>query len=371
MILKTDCKYFIGDRPCKFSKAEGVMCNDCGYYSPVKFKIIIIKLDALGDVLRTTSLLSALKKQHPDSFVTWVTMSDAKDVFKNNPNVDELLFYENTFTTHKILNEKFDLLIHPDASPTSAAMATTVNAKEKRGYVLNEMGKVVPANKEAETWLEMGVFDQLKKANSITYQEHIHRLSKLPYEKGEIQLFLNDEEENFAKQFSEKNNLSRFKTLVGLNTGASKRWQLKQWRDEGFVELIEKLQQHKDVGILLYGGEEEKEKNDLLKKKFPNVIDTGSNNSLRQFFALMSLPHIVLTGDTMALHVATAFRKKVICYFGPTSANEIEDYGRMIKIQPDMDCLVCYKQQCDFNPNCMQLISSGMINDAVIKSLEN
>lgn len=360
----------MGDRPCKFSKAEGIICDVCGYYSPVKFKIVIIKLDALGDVLRTTCLLTSLKKEHPDSYVTWVTRSESKDIFKNNPYVDELLFYDDSFTTYKMLNEKFDLLIHPDASPASAAMATSVHAKEKRGYVLNDIGKVVAVNKEAETWLEMGVFDQFKKANTITYQQHIHTIAKLPYNKEEILLYLSEEDQSFAKQFYEKNNLSKFKTLIGLNTGASKRWQFKQWRDEGFVELIEKLQKHKDIGVLLYGGEEEREKNASLKKKFPNVIDTGSSNSLRQFFALMDLSDIVLTGDTMALHVATALKKKVICYFGPTSANEIEGYGRTIKIQPEMDCLVCYKQQCDFIPNCMQLISSSMIYNAVMELSE-
>lgn len=365
MILKTDCKYYVGDRPCKFSKAEGVMCV-CGYYSPVRFKIMIIKLDALGDVLRTTSLLISLKKQYPDSFITWVTRTDSKAIFKNNPFVDELLFYEDPFTTYKMLNEKFDLLIHPDASPSSAAMASSVHAKEKRGFVMNEKGKVEAANSESETWLEMGVFDQFKKANTITYQQHIHNIAKIPFDKEEILLYLSDDEKNFAHEFYVKNNLSKFKKLIGLNTGASKRWQFKQWRDEGFVELIEKLQKHPDTGILLYGGEEEKEKNNFLKSKFPNVIDTGSNNSLRQFFALMDLADIVLTGDTMALHVATALKKKVICYFGPTSANEIEDYGRMIKIQPEMDCLVCYKQQCDFIPNCMQLISADMIYNAII-----
>ena len=180
-------------------------------------------------------------------------------------------------------------------------------------------------------------------------------------------LLLSASEIEFANDFYRHHGLSRFKVLVGLNTGASNRWQLKQWRDEGFIELIQKLKFHDDIGILLYGGKDERQKNHDLKNRFPNVIDTGCDNTLRQFFALMNLSDIVITGDTMALHVATALKKKVVCYFGPTSAHEIEDYGRIIKIQPLMDCLVCYKQQCDFNPNCMQLISSDMIYKAVLQ----
>ena len=61
MILKTDCRFYVGDRPCKFSKAERIKCDNCNYYNPVRFRIIIIKFDAFGDVLRTTCLLTSLK----------------------------------------------------------------------------------------------------------------------------------------------------------------------------------------------------------------------------------------------------------------------------------------------------------------------
>jgi len=42
MILKTDCKHFPGDKPCKPNKLENKKCDDCEYYSPIKFKILII-----------------------------------------------------------------------------------------------------------------------------------------------------------------------------------------------------------------------------------------------------------------------------------------------------------------------------------------
>jgi ADP-heptose:LPS heptosyltransferase len=78
----------------------------------------------------------------------------------------------------------------------------------------------------------------------------------------------------------------------------------------------------------------------------------------------------MITGDTMALHAATALKKKVICLFGPTSSNEIEDYGRVRKIVPNMDCLVCYKQNCDFVPNCMDSISADTINKSINETIE-
>lgn len=126
---------------------------------------------------------------------------------------------------------------------------------------------------------------------------------------------------------------------------------------------------NKDLGILIFSGEDEVDRNNELIKLFPTLVNTGSMNSLRQFFSLMDRPDIILTGDTLALHTATALKKKGICFFGPTSSAEIEHYGRIKKISAEMDCLVCYKPECDFNPNCMDLISSDMIYEAIISEI--
>lgn len=366
MILKTDCKHFPGNKPCVPSKTEGKKCNDCNYYELVDFKILIIKLDATGDVLRTTSILPSLKKKFPKSHITWITRKNAKELFINNLFVDELLIFENNDTLARLLVEKFDLLIHPDASAVSASLASICNAKSKKGYVLDEKGKVIPVNDDAVEWLEMGAFDDLKKKNQKTYQEIIHKIAGLDYQKDEIQLHLNQTELDFKNSFYKKNKLNKFKYLVGLNTGAGTRWQYKQWHLDGYSELIEKLDVDKEIGILLYGGPDEVERNEILKNKFPNVIDTGTDNTLRQFFSLLDLCDVLVTSDTMALHAATALKKKIVCLFGPTSYAEIEDYGRVNKIIPDLDCLVCYKPKCDFEITCMGSITSDMVYEKVM-----
>lgn len=361
MILKTDCRYFPGDRPCIFNKKEGAVCDNCSHYSPVNFKILIIKLDAIGDVLRTTSLLHALKEKHPGSHITWLTKYNARELFTNNNLIDTLLFLENPELTARLMTEEFDLVINTDASPVNCSLASLAKGKEKKGFILDAKGRVKPVNQEAVEWLEMGAFDHLKKANKKTYQQIIHEICGLPFNNGEIIINLTDSEKAFRHKFLKDNNLDKYEIVIGLNTGSSRRWKLKQWRFEGYTELISKLNENGKTAVLLYGGKEEEEKNALLKARFPNVIDTGTGNSLREFFALMDIPDIVITGDTLALHVASALKKNIVCLFGPTSYNEIEDYGRIKKVYPKLDCLVCYKQECDFIPNCMDLISADMI----------
>lgn len=361
MILKTDCLHFPGDRPCKFNKESGQICTDCPHYKKNGIKILVIKLDAVGDVLRSTCLLPSLKTQYPESVIYWVTKQNAVDLFRNINSVKYVLPFESNETLIRLLNQKFDILIHPDANPVSGGLASLVHAEEKFGFVLNEYGVVQPLSPAAEAWLEMGAFDEKKKNNKKTYQEVIHAISGLPYNKAEIQLELNEEEKLFRDKFSEKHNLSRFNKIIGLNTGASARWRLKQWHQHHLESLIEMYKGDSTIGILLYGGPEEAERNAILENKFPFIINTGTDNTLRRFFSLLDLSDVVITGDTLGLHAATALRKKVICLFGPTSSAEIEDYSRIYKVVPEMDCLVCYKPECDFVPNCMDLISPQKI----------
>lgn len=359
--LKSDCIHFPGDRPCEPHKKTGIICDDCNLYKPVKNKILIIKLDAIGDVLRTTSILPSLHSHYPDAFISWLTKENAKDLFKNNNLVNEILIYEKPFTSYYLNSVKFDLVINLDPSPVSSAIASSANSNNKIGFGLNELGKVQPFNAQAEEWFKMGAFDFLKKQNTKTYQQIIHEICSLKYNKSEIIINTNAEETEFAKNFFEKNDLGKFDFLIGINPGASERWEFKKWRREGYIELFEKINSEFNCGILLYGGNEESDLLNELSSVNKNIINTGSNNSLREFISLMTLPDIFITGDTLALHIATALKKEILCLFGPTSFNEIEDYGIIDKIYPDMDCLVCYKMKCDFKPNCMEMITSDMV----------
>src|SRR4030065_1000671 len=111
MILKTDCRFFKGDKPCDPHKENGVKCDDCNYYKPIQFKILIIKLDAVGDVLRTTSILKPLKNKYTDSYIIWCTRQNSRELFKDNPLVDEVMTVEED-ALFRINAEEYDIVIN-------------------------------------------------------------------------------------------------------------------------------------------------------------------------------------------------------------------------------------------------------------------
>src|SRR5262249_25786042 len=127
---------------------------------------------------------------------------------------------------------------------------------------------------------------------------------------------------------------------------------------------------HPDIQFLLLGGPSERERHERLKSASTlKLFDSGCDNPVRHFAAIVGHCHVVATGDTLAMHIAVALGCRTVVLFGPTSAPEIDLYDTGEKVVPDMTCLSCYKTSCDFVPNCMDLISTDMVDAALTRQL--
>jgi len=365
MDINPRCRHFPGDRPCVYHKQDGARCDSCAHYSPVGFRILIIKLDALGDVLRTTCLLPALRRSYPEGHVTWLTLEAARPVLEQNPYVNET-WSLGTESLARLGVQTFHLVLNPDASKASAGMASVARAKERRGFMLGEVGQVVPLSPEAETWLALGARDDLKRANRTTYQDHVHRMCGLDAEGQGIVLRLTDREREFADRWLGDAGIEPGTRLIGFNTGSSPRWPKKQWPRERYLDLARRLEGMFDGRVVLLGGRLERGTNRWLSEQTGGyALDTGSDHDLRHYFALVGRCDVVVTGDTLGLHVALALGKKVVALFGPTSPWEVDLYGRGVRVVSDLDCVCCYRSECAESPTCMERIRPEAVMDAI------
>jgi lipopolysaccharide heptosyltransferase III len=364
-----DCRFFLGDRPCTWHKQTGVLCT-CDHYQRVDERLLIVKLDAMGDVLRSTALLPPLAEVHPRAAITWITRKESVPLLQRNPYVAEVLELGPEALVH-LQTRTFDRVINLDASKISAALATAARSDRKDGYVLDARGYVQPTNDAARQWLEAGVFDDIKRQGTSTYQDRMAAILDLTGRRHQYVFELGKDEIARATEYLTWLGLDLERPIVGLNTGAGGRWPLKQWREEGYVELVTRLGGHEGVQFLLLGGPGERERNERLKRQSPaHVWDPGCDHNVRHFAALLGHCQVVVTGDTLAMHLSLALGRRTVVLFGPTSAPEIELYDLGEKIVPDMGCLSCYKNSCDFVPNCMDLISTSMVERAVVRQLE-
>jgi ADP-heptose:LPS heptosyltransferase len=267
---------------------------------------------------------------------------------------------------------EFDYAINMDASRISAGMLALARARHKTGFLLHPQGYVVPTNAGAAAWLEMGTNDVLKREGTRTYQSWMKRILEFDDQPGDrYVMVLREEEREAGRQHLRELGVDLSRPLVGLNTGAGGRWELKQWREDGYAELIQRIAPTLGLQFLLLGGPAEEPRNARLlaaSEGLP-VFDPGGRNAVRHFAALVGACDALITGDTLAMHIALALEVRSVVLFGPTSAPEIELYGLGEKVLPDMTCLGCYKNTCDFVPNCMELISVDMVADALRRQL--
>ena len=127
------CKRFSGYKPC--FPDHNCWENGCKDNIPVGTKILLINLDAMGDVLMTTAQLPAIKRKFPDSTIYWITLKNATPLLFNNSLVDHIF----TLDASSILilqQMKFDYVLNVDKSQLSCALLNSekCHAGQRRPY---------------------------------------------------------------------------------------------------------------------------------------------------------------------------------------------------------------------------------------------
>lgn len=351
MIVHFDCRHFLGHKPCSFRRE----CDGCPFYEPFGFRILIIKLAAMGDVLRTTPLLRGLKQAHPGCHISWLTEPDVFPLLQGVSDIDRLIPYTPEWAM-RLQCEAFDRLFCFDKEPKATALAMQIRAKRKTGFGMGEFGNVAPLDKESEYTFDLGINDELKfRKNTKTYPELIYECAGLPYSSAQEYVFADLRDEIGAAREDLRRLGARPEDLkVGLNTGAGEVFATKKWTEEGYTRLAERLASELGVKVLLLGGPREVERNARIASSAAHsVINTGNDNPIRKFAGIVGNCDLLVTGDTLALHLAIGLKVPVLVLLGPTCHQEIELYGRGAKIISDFECSPCYLSRCPKETTCM------------------
>ncbi|MBU2634236.1 MAG: glycosyltransferase, partial [Nanoarchaeota archaeon] len=211
----------------------------------------------------------------------------------------------------------------------------------KEWFNMSYLGKKTPKIKG------MHYNDYLKKRNKKTWQKIMSEMLDIDTSKCSLHYKLTEKQKKFASDFARRYNLRKNDLIIGLNTGSGEKWPSKNLSVEKTSKLAEKLYNELKAKIILFGGPNEIERNNeiIAKAKVP-IINTGCGNDLFEFPSLISLCHLFITSDTLGMHLAIALKRKVVVFFGPTSAEEIELFNLGKKIISKHPCYCCYKLDC-------------------------
>lgn len=338
------------------------------------FKILIIRMSSIGDIVLTTPVLRLLKQKFPGSKIDFVIKKQFAPVLSDNPFLNRLLIFDRA--DNKSLKQ-----IRNEIVATKYDIIFDLHKNFRSYYLTNETSAGKIARYKKGVWrrfLFVKFKIRPKKKLLPVYQRYLACLKFLNIHDDFAgpDFFIND---SLQTEISTKYShfLNEHKSLlIGVAPGAS--FKTKRWTPEGFSEVINRLIEEKNAGIILFGNEADRNITTALRiKNKTRAMDVTGELSIMETTALLNHCHIVLTNDTGLMHIATALKKKVVAIFGSTT----EDLGffpyntEHIVVQNDkLNCRPCShigRHECPKKHfKCMKDISSQQVYEAVLKMID-
>ena len=255
-------------------------------------KILIIKLGATGDVVRTTTLLNVLNGE-----IHWLTADDNLILLNTIKQITKCIPWSKADV---LRNEDYDFVINLEDYLHTARLLNEIKHKELFGAYLNRSNNLTYTESSKE-WFDISIIsnfgikkaDELKFNNRKTYQEMI--FNGLGYTfRGE-------------KYFLPKSPDSDLVGDIAIAPNSGSVWPMKNWAY--YDELKVKLEGH---GYAV------------------NALPI--RNSLLEHIGDIRNHHYLISGDTLPMHIALGNEIKCLTIFICTSPWEIYDYGLQRKI---------------------------------------
>jgi lipopolysaccharide heptosyltransferase II len=250
-------------------------------------KILIIKLGATGDVVRTTTILNVLNGE-----IDWITDDNNLILLDSIKQIRKYIPWSKADT---LQNAHYDLVINLEDSLQTAKLLTEIKYKQLFGAYLNRSNKLTYTESSKE-WFDIGISsnfgkkkaDELKFKNRKTYQEMIF--------KGLGYTF------NGEKYFLPTPKETSLRGDIAIAPESGSVWPMKNWAY--FDELKLKLEENGYTVNFL-----------PLRKTFLEHIGDIKNH------------RYLISGDSLPMHIALGNEIKCLTLFICTSPWEIYDYG--------------------------------------------
>lgn len=360
-----NCRFFSGYKPC----GKSVDCSqNCPSLQEVNMNLLIVHLGALGAVVRSTALLSTIRAQYPRSRLFWVTDSPAHKLIKDHPLLDGV-FTTSDSDLLELSAWDFDAAFVIDKSRKAAGVVRRLHIDQIHGFAMDaQNGAILPASSNAKELWDLGLSDEKKFfINQKPETQLVHEALEFgKWQRAPYNLPLTFAESKLSMQRKLQWQQDLNAPIIGLNTGASNIIPAKKWTVEYQRELIVKMQAWGFQNIVLLGGPEDAQRNFQIAQGF-DVILSPTELGLRDGLVSVDACDLVVSGDSLGMHMAIAREKFVIAWFGPTCAQEIDLYERGIKILSKVSCGPCWKRDCSRPQMCYDHVDLKEIHNALEK----
>lgn len=279
------------------------------------------KVPSLGDVLRTTPILLGLKEKFPDSHISWLISDQSEPLLSGNRLIDRILIWDQ-FIPFQLMREKFDVVINLEKVPGVAALADMIEAWTKYGFRFDSSEGSYHSYERGMNFISYINDKADGKKSGELWQKMLIEMLGIEWKGQEYTLGYKPETPEVFD--------------VGLNYLAGTKWPTKSMSRERWDILGEKLTSQ--------------------------GLNVSYQQGLKDLYAYMDWINscrIIISQDSLGVHLALALNKNLIGLYGPTDPTEIYLYQQGKHVIAEAKCphMPCYNATCISGLRCMETIN--------------
>jgi len=319
-------------------------------------RILIIRIDGIGDMVLTLPAIKALRQRFPSARITVMTTQTTKDLFQGVSYVDEVIVYTKGMDVRALqVDLLFDFL--DDYPLTTAMLAYSIKARYRVGFDVKGRGaffniKVSPPR--AERHYVDAMLDLVAAVGARADERH-------------PELVVNQEGQEGVAQFLRRNNIGREDVIVSIHPGGTN-W-TSRWLPQRFAQVADHLAQRLHAKVIFIGAESDSNFMDEIKSTITSDVVFFIDQPLRNVIALIQKSNLLIGNNSGMLHIAGAVQTPTVSMMGPSLPKKWWPFGdRNIVLRKDLPCIGCGKGYCRTHKHeCMTLITV----DEVLKAVNN
>lgn len=314
-------------------------------------RIIIFCQDNLGDALFTTSAIRSLRRAYADVKIDLVADEYNIEIYKNNPYLDKIYIWNRKFILKRdlgyllrkrkeIKKGNYNIALFFEISPQICNFQAVVSALAgiKKRIGLNPMSEVkylthVVKLQEEKYWPEVygdiiGILGV--ELDAAAMDINISNMHQMKVEQLLSQLGI-----DYTKE-----------KLIVIHTGAMNYGIRKNWGDIKFIHLIRKINNSGKYTFLLTGTDKDSERiNKILPLEGISIFNIAGKLTIQGTAALLRMCILLITGDTLLLHLGVITKIPIVAIFGPTNFRRmIPTTSKKIKVvRKALPCSPCHK----------------------------
>jgi len=347
-------------------------------------RIVIIRLSAIGDVVRTIPALGLLRKKYPNAHIAWVVEELAYDILSGRSDIDEVILLPLKSLAKKLKNprhffgalayifrfirhlrgKKFQVSFDFQGLLKSGVVSFMTGApirigfdkgfSKEKSHIFSNVRVKLPVPKLSR--IERNLLLARRLVGDINWPETL--IETTPKEKSAIDLL-------------ERTKLFQKRPRIVIHPGTSPRTPYKKWGADGFAKTADLILSRVGGEVVVTYGPGEKESaievKNLMASESTVLPEPLNLMELAEFYRRSD---IYIGGDTGPMHIASFVKTPVVAIFGPTDPVENEPYTktpfRIIRVP--VACSPCRERKCK-KGTCFEDITPEMVANAAIELL--